>query len=173
MLGLTGIIAKHRSEVMKSKLTILAVAAMVPLLMGNLSGGGTSSSSSSIPKHEKYFNKGLKAQEKNDYQAAIEGYGKALRVKPDYADALNNKGFALRRIGKEYFDEADKAYAQALSVNGNHNEALEYQAALYLWQGKFSKANENYQRLLELGSDEAGELKKKLDEVLADASKLL
>ncbi|MDH3689907.1 MAG: tetratricopeptide repeat protein [Gammaproteobacteria bacterium] len=156
---------------MKSKITIVLVAAIAPLLLGNLSGGGTSSSSSA--KHEKYFQKGVIAHEAKDYDTALELYRKALKIKPDYADALNNLGFTLRTIGKQYFDEADEAYAKVLTLDSNHHEALEYQGELYLWQGKISKANENYQRLLDLGSDEAAELKKKIDEVLSDARKVL
>ena len=121
------------------KRTLLVLLVMVfPVLMG--AGSSGSSSSSSTPKYEKYFNKGVKAQDKKDYEEAVKWYEKALREKSDHADSWNNLGFTLRMIGKAYMEEAGEAYQKALRADRNHDEALEYQGELYLWWGKLTQS---------------------------------
>ena len=52
------------------KKTLLVLLVMVfPLLMG--AGSSGSSSSDSTPRYEKYFKKGVKAQNKKDYEEAV------------------------------------------------------------------------------------------------------
>ena len=157
----------------KSLLVLLVMT--LPLLMGASSGGSSSSSSgsSATPKYEKYFNKGVKAQDKRDYAAAVKWYEKALKEKPDHADSWNNLGFTLRMVGKEYMKKAGEAYQQALKVDRNHDEALEYQGELYLWWGKLTDANQNLQRLKKMNSPEAKELEEKLDAILQQARLLI
>jgi tetratricopeptide (TPR) repeat protein len=46
---------------------------------------------------------------------AIEAYNKALALKPNYAEALNNKGNACHELGK--LEDAIEAYNKALSLN--------------------------------------------------------
>ena len=100
-------------------------------------------------------------------------YRRALKEKSDHADSLNNLGFSLRSIGKQYMDEAGEAYDKALRIERNHEEALEYQGELYLWWGKIAKANENLKKLEKMKSPEARELEEKLDEILKQAAKLI
>lgn len=157
---------------MKKSLLVLLVIA-IPFLMGAGSGDSSSSSSSSTPKYEKYFKKGVKAQDKKDYERAVEWYEKALREKSDHADSWNNLGFTLRMIGKTYLEEAGEAYQKALKADRNHDEALEYQGELYLWWGKLTEANKNLERLKRMNSPEAKELEGKLDVILQQAKQLL
>ncbi|MFQ6023211.1 MAG: tetratricopeptide repeat protein [Acidiferrobacterales bacterium] len=153
---------------MKIWLPLLLVA-ISPLLIG----ASTPSDSAPAPaKHVKYYNQGVKAQNKGDYERAIRLYQKALRAKPDYADALNNLGFSFRSIAKQYMEQAMQHYNKALSVQQNHAEALEYQGELYLWRGQLLKANQNYQRLRGLNSPEATELKQHIDRVVAEAKQI-
>ena len=156
---------------MKNTLMILLVMT-VPLLMGN-SSGSSSSSSSSTPKYEKYFDKGVTAQEKKDYDAAVQWYRKALKEKADHADSWNNLGFTLRMIGKGYMKEAGEAYKKALAAERNHDEALEYQGKLYLWLGQLTEANRNLRRLKKMKSPEPKELEAKLEVILRQAKDLL
>jgi tetratricopeptide (TPR) repeat protein len=126
-----------------------------------------------MPEHEKAYNSGVQAQNRKDYQEAVRWYRKALELKPDYPDALNNLGFSLRSIAKGYLDEAAQAYKKALTLNATHAQALEYQGELYLLEGQLTKASENVKRLEQLHSHEAGDLKPKLDAILAQAKQLL
>lgn len=154
------------------KILLVLLVMTAPLLMGN-SSSSSSSSSSSTAKYVKYFNKGQAAQDKKDYEQAVSWYEKALRDKPDHADSWNNLGFSLRMIGKGYLDEAGKAYQKALTVDADHDEALEYQGELYLWWGKLTEADQNLQRLKKMNSPEAKELGQKLEHILAQAKKLI
>ncbi len=148
------------------------VVALVPLLMG----AGSPSPSirpSPAPDYLKYYDNGVKAQARNDFQDAVRRYRKAVELKPDYPDALNNLGFSLRSIAKGYLEEADQAYQKALALKADHERALEYQGELYLWKGELAKAAENAKRLQRLNSKEAAALKQKLDVILTEAKKLL
>jgi len=143
---------------------------ITPVLMG---AGSESASTPSVGKHEKYYNKGVDAQNQKDYVEAVKWYGRALEEKPDYADAHNNLGFSLRSIGREYLHRAGQAYDDALQADANHAEALEYQGELYLWTGQITKARGNLDRLKALNSPEAQELEKQLKRILDEAQKLL
>ena len=54
-------------------------------------------------------------------QEAAAAYQHALRSRPDYAEAYNNLGVALKEHGK--LDEAQAAYEQTLRLAPNHLEA--------------------------------------------------
>ena len=54
-------------------------------------------------------------------EEAIEAYNKALSIKPDYADAYNNMGNALKEQGK--LEEAIEAYNKAISIKPDYAEA--------------------------------------------------
>lgn len=149
----------------------LLLIPVIPLLIA-ASTPGVSTPSTSTPKHVKLYNQGVEAQKKGDYQRAVKLYEKALKAKPDFADALNNLGYSLRNIGKQYMDEAMQSYDKALRVKKNHEQALEYQGELYLWRGQLLKANENYKQLRRMNSREAAGLKAHLDRVVAEAKQL-
>ena len=52
--------------------------------------------------------------QKGEIPAAIERFRAALQIKPDFADALNNLGFALFQTGQP--DQAFELYKKALSA---------------------------------------------------------
>ena len=151
-----------------TKYLSLLLVPVIPLLIA----ANTPSVSTSPTKHEKFYNQGVEAQKKGDYQRAIKLYEKALKAKPDFADALNNLGYSLRHIAKQYMDEAMQSYNKALQIQQNHQQALEYQGELYVWRGQLLKANENYKKLKRMNSPEAAELKEHLNRVLAEAKQL-
>lgn len=150
----------------------VVVAAVVPLLIGAGTPSKSTRSESATPRHVQYYNDGVKAQAQGDYERAVKLYQKALKAEPNFPDALNNLGFSLRSIGKQYMDQAMQAYDKALNLKSNHQQALEYQGELYLWRGDLLKAFGNYQRLDGMGSREAGELKQHIDRVLAEAKQI-
>lgn len=149
---------------------LLLIVAVFPFLLG----AGTGGTSTRAPaKEEQYYNQGVKAQQRGDYEAAVKWYRRALEERADYPDALNNLGFSLRSIAKRYLDEADQAYVRALDMDRGHEGALEYQGELFIWQGKLKAAQRNYERLKDMGSPEARELKRELDRVLGEAKAVL
>ena len=156
---------------MRARRVLCVVVVTVPLLMG--AGSPSTSTRPSSPEYEKAYNSGVQAQARKDYPGAVRWYQKALELKPDYPDALNNLGFSLRSIAKGYLDQAAQAYQKALTLKADHQQALEYQGELYLLEGQLTKAFENVKRLEQLHAREVGDLKPKLDAILAEAKKLL
>ena len=61
-------------------------------------------------------------------------FSKALLLKPDYADACNNKGNALKDLSK--LDDAMAAYNKALSIKPDYSEVCNNMAVLLQEQGK-------------------------------------
>lgn len=64
---------------------------------------------------------------KKEYIASIPWYDKALEIKPDYAEALNNKGVSLSYLKK--FNESISYFDMALKINPDdalelHNKKL-------------------------------------------------
>ena len=59
----------------------------------------------------------------NDYEQAITYFDKALEVKPDYFEALYNKGYCLELLG-EYQVAAD-LYNEVLSIEVNYQKAID------------------------------------------------
>jgi tetratricopeptide (TPR) repeat protein len=149
----------------------LVLVPVIPLLIA-ASTPSVSTPATASPKHVRLYNQGVEAQKKGDYQRAVKLYQKALKAKPDFADALNNTGYSLRNIAKQYMDEAMQSYNKALQIQKDHQQALEYQGELYVWRGQLLKANENYKQLKRMNSPEAAELKEHLDRVLAKAKQL-
>ena len=62
------------------------------------------------------------------YEAAIDSYQKAIKIKPDYADAYNNLGNVLRDKGD--LEGAINSYEQALKINPHKASALHMLDAL-------------------------------------------
>jgi tetratricopeptide (TPR) repeat protein len=57
-----------------------------------------------------------------DFEAAIAAYDAALKIKPDYPEALNNKGAALGGLGR--YEDAIAAHDAALKIKPDYPEAL-------------------------------------------------
>ena len=55
------------------------------------------------------------------FDEALESYDKALAVKPDYAEALNNRAVVLQSMGR--MNEAATSYAKAIAIKPDYAEA--------------------------------------------------
>lgn len=69
-----------------------------------------------------HFNLGNAFKDLGRFAEAVPCYGEALRLKPDYCEALNNLGTALQ--GQDKFAEAVASYQQALRIKPDYAEAL-------------------------------------------------
>ena len=67
-----------------------------------------------------FFNRGLVYRGKS--QRAIQDYSQALALRPNYPDALNERGLAYRRSGQT--DQALQDYDQALRLKADFFDAL-------------------------------------------------
>ena len=73
------------------------------------------------------------SKSKVSWKRPIEAYNKALAIKPDYAEAYNNMGDALKEQGK--LEEAIEAYNKALAIKPDYAEA--YTTWALLSKGSF------------------------------------
>ncbi|HLN54143.1 MAG TPA: tetratricopeptide repeat protein [Lentimicrobium sp.] len=60
---------------------------------------------------------------KNEYSLAIDAFSRAIKVDPEYTDALYNRGYAKELAGMT--DEARKDYQQVLRMKTNDDKAIE------------------------------------------------
>lgn len=126
------------------------------------SGGGSSFTANPEEQARSYYDKGVGLAEKKEYGKAAGMFRKAVSLKKDFAEAYNMLGFSLRKQGK--YDKAIKSYKKALSLNPDFAEAHEYIGEAYLGIGDRGSAWEHYLTLQKLGSEEAEELARKIEE---------
>ena len=79
------------------------------------------------------------------YESAIQDLQKMVAKDADNADAYNLLGFSHRKIKK--YDEAEKYYLRALTLNPKHKGAMEYLGELYVETNRMDKANDMLTRL--------------------------
>ncbi len=84
---------------------------------------------------------------------AIEAYKKCIILKPNYADAYINLGFALKDQGKT--EEAIEAYKKCISIKPDYAVAYSNMGNALKDQGKLDKAIEAYKKCISLKPDYA------------------
>jgi protein O-GlcNAc transferase len=96
---------------------------------------------------------GIIAYQLNKNDIAIDLIGKALAIKPDYADAHNNLGNTLKEQGK--LDDAVASYLKAINIKPDNAEAHNNLGNTLKEQGKLDDAVESYYQALAIKSDYA------------------
>jgi tetratricopeptide (TPR) repeat protein len=87
----------------------------------------------------------------NEYEAAIASYDQALKLKPDYHQAWNNRGNALGNLGR--FEEAIASYDQALKLKPDDHQAWNNRGNALGNLGRFEEAIASYDQALKLKPD--------------------
>ncbi len=105
---------------------------------------------------EAEYNKGLQAKVAKRFPEAVADFRRAVDLRPNYPEAWNELGFALRQTGQNA--EAIKAYDQALRLRPNFPEALEYLGEAYVKLGRLDDARLILRRLSSLDPARAREL---------------
>ncbi|MDA9261302.1 tetratricopeptide repeat protein [Planktomarina temperata] len=90
-------------------------------------------------------------QHLKDFELSIEAYNKALAIKPDYAEAYNNIGNALKEQGK--LEEAIEAYNKALAIKPGYAEAYYNMGNALKDQGNLEEAIDAYNNALAIKPD--------------------
>ena len=85
-----------------------------------------------------HYNLGLQLAAKGELSEATEAYEKAVRLKPDYADALGNLGVALAQQGR--MEEAITRWQAALRCQPDHVETLNNLGTAYARRGDLKRA---------------------------------
>jgi tetratricopeptide (TPR) repeat protein len=102
------------------------------------------------------YNRGVRARVAKDWATAITAFRRAVHLRPDFADAWNELGYALRNQGR-YADSLD-AYDRALALRPDFPEALEYLGEAYVQLGRLDDARRVLDRLRPLDRGRAAEL---------------
>jgi len=102
------------------------------------------------------YTRGVRARVAQDWATAITAFGRAVGLRPDFPEAWNELGFALRNQGR-YADALD-AYDRALALRPDFPEALEYLGEAYVKMGRVDDARRVLERLKPLDTARAAEL---------------
>lgn len=86
--------------------------------------------------------------QRGDHRAALDLLDRALAVRADWPEALNNRGLALH--GLERYEEAVASYARALAVRSDYAQALSNRAAALISLDRHADALADLDRVLAL-----------------------
>jgi tetratricopeptide (TPR) repeat protein len=98
-----------------------------------------------------WFEQGYQKLINGDFIGAIASYDKALEIKPDKHEAWNNRGVALKNLGR--LEEAIASYDQALEIKPDKHEAWNNRGIALGNLGRLEEAIASYDRALEIQPD--------------------
>ncbi len=98
---------------------------------------------------------------KSQYEDAIDDYKKAIGYDLHAYQAMNEMGYALRKIGD--FEMAVKAYNTALAVKPDYAPAIEYRAEAFLALSQFQQVKDSYLALVRADQDQAAALMRAME----------
>ena len=139
-------------------LLALALALMVAAPVAALAESAPTPSSRGpvqTPAEEEY-GKGVRAKRAKEWSVAVASFKKATELKPDFPEAWNELGYALRHVGN--YPDSVKAYDEALRLKPRFPEALEYLGEAYVKMGQVEEARKVLERLKPLDRKRAQEL---------------
>lgn len=139
-------------------LLALALALMVAAPAAALAESAPTPSSRGpvqTPAEEEY-GKGVRAKRAKEWSVAVASFKKATELKPDFPEAWNELGYALRHVGN--YPDSVKAYDEALRLKPRFPEALEYLGEAYVKMGQVEEARKVLERLKPLDRKRAQEL---------------
>ncbi len=99
---------------------------------------------------EEWFKMGLEAK---DFKEEIECYDKVLEIDPKFAAAWNNKGLALRKLGR--YDEAVECYDKALKIKPKFAAAWNNKGFALSNLGRYEEEIECYNKAIEIDPKDA------------------
>ena len=108
------------------------------------------------PTADTDYNRGVRARAMKDWAAAEAAFRQAIVQRPDFADAWNELGYALRHLRR--YEDSVNAYHEALRLRPHFPEALEYLGEAYVKMGRLEEARAVLNRLRPLDAARAEEL---------------
>ena len=100
-----------------------------------------------------YLMRGDAYLEVKDYDHAIADYSQAIRLKPDYAEAYNNRGFAYSLKGKIEMPNAIADYSQAIQLRPDYAIAYNNRGVASMASGHAEEAFSDFNRALQIQPD--------------------
>lgn len=107
------------------------------------------------------FNQGIAKLKAGDYSGAIENFSQAIRSNPNYAEAYNNRGVAIRDYLRDY-QRALEDFNQAIKINPNYAEAYNNRGLAHFYLGNDQESIEDLERATQLNPQDT-EAKKNQD----------
>ena len=104
------------------------------------------------------YNQGVALMHEKKYAAALVDFEKAVKAKPDFAEAHNNLAYCLRQQGPAKYSEALEHYDKAIKLKPNLAEAYEYRGVLYVKMNRKKDAEEDLAKLKQLDPKLASKL---------------
>lgn len=98
----------------------------------------------------------LQLEVKADPVKAVEAYERVVALKPQVAEAHNNLGVALQRLGDA--DRATASFSTAIALKPEYAEALSNRGWMLLHQDDPNAAERDFRSALELAPDDQGAL---------------
>ncbi len=105
------------------------------------------------PDAEEYFHSGVKAQQRGQYSEAIQDFTKAIKLKPDYAEAFYSRGRTYDLQGEH--DRAIQDFTKAIELKPDYAEAYHIRGLAYHSQGEHGRAIQDSTKAIELNPDYA------------------
>jgi tetratricopeptide (TPR) repeat protein len=85
-----------------------------------------------------------------DYDHAIADYSEAIRLKPDYAEAYNNRGLAFALSSKRAMASAIGDYSQAIQLRPEYAYVYNNRGVAYMASGQPDSALRDFNRAIQL-----------------------
>jgi tetratricopeptide (TPR) repeat protein len=104
------------------------------------------------------YNQGVALVHERKFAAALVDFEKAVKAKPDFAEAHNYLAYCLRREGPAKYGEALAHYNKAIQLNPNLAEAYEYRGVLFVKMNRKNDAEKDLAKLKELNPKLASQL---------------
>lgn len=103
------------------------------------------------------YDRGVQARLAKKWATAVDAFHTAVTLRPNFPEAWNELGYALRNQGR--YPESLDAYEEALRLRPDFPEALEYLGEAYVLMGRLDDAGRVLQRLRPLDAARAEELR--------------
>ena len=100
---------------------------------------------------EEYFERGNTHRKKGDFDGAIADYDEAIRLNPDFTEALNNRGNAWGEKGE--YDKAIADLNEAIRLKPDDVDAWNNRGAAWYEKGEYDKAIADCDEALRLKPD--------------------
>jgi tetratricopeptide (TPR) repeat protein len=101
-----------------------------------------------------YFNRGVDFFYKSQYELALKAFEKVIELKPDHADAWNNKGATLDKLGRH--EESLKAFEKVIELKPDDADAWYNKGATLDKLGRHEESLKASGKAIELKPDRAG-----------------
>ncbi len=93
---------------------------------------------------------------RRDYDAAVQEYARVAELKPEFAEAYNNLGVALKKKGD--LEKAMVNFNRALELRAGYGEARSNRGWVYVEQKRWREAREDFEQALKSDPQDEGAL---------------